>query len=80
MSAQQYRCTFNHSNLGPQCVVETDKPGSMHEGPHLFKCAGKHCPGLIWPASIMPHPYTCVSGPQPSPLAIMTAHEADDEG
>lgn len=33
-----------------------------HEGPHRFKCAGEKCPGLIWPASIMAHPSTCVGG------------------
>lgn len=57
------RCTFDHNGTGPRCCVET--PDGAHDGPHLFRCAGALCPGLIWPASVMAHPYTCVA---PTPV------------
>lgn len=51
------RCPFDHQGRQPQCCV-TSADGK-HEGPHLFKCAGPNCPGLIWPASVQSHPVTC---------------------
>lgn len=30
-----------------------------HDGPHKYKCAGPHCPGLPWKASDLAHPSTC---------------------
>jgi len=54
------RCTFTHRGTGPQCCIETET--SEHDGMHHFKCAGEACPGLIWPASVMIHPITCLTG------------------
>jgi hypothetical protein len=53
------RCPFDHNGQGPRCCIESAV--SAHEGPHRFKCAGEACPGLIWPASVMPHPVTCTA-------------------
>jgi hypothetical protein len=60
------RCSFDHHGTGPRCCVELpDAVGGQlleqthHAGPHLFKCAGPSCPGIMWPASVMAHPYTC---------------------
>ncbi len=52
------RCTFTHRGAGPQCCIETET--GEHDGMHRFKCAGEACPGLIWPASVMSHPITCL--------------------
>jgi prepilin-type N-terminal cleavage/methylation domain-containing protein len=54
----QERCTFDHNGQGPQCCRE---PHTV-DAPHLFKCAGDRCPGYAWPASVMAHPHTCVTG------------------
>lgn len=32
-----------------------------HEDPCRYKCSGPSCPGLIWPASVIPHPATCAA-------------------
>lgn len=53
------RCTFDHRGMGPRCCIETET--GTHDGPHRFKCAGTACPGLIWPASVMTHPISCIS-------------------
>jgi hypothetical protein len=37
-----------------------------HEDQHLFKCAGPHCTGRPWLASVMRHPAECVSGALPA--------------
>jgi len=54
------QCAFNHNDKGPRCCIKSDD--GNHSGPHLFKCGGRNCPGLIWPASVMLHPITCVLG------------------
>ncbi len=56
------QCTF-HFKEGPQCCVICPDPGKPHEGLHRFKCAGKSCPGLPWPASVQAHPYSCTIDP-----------------
>lgn len=33
-----------------------------HKGEHRYKCAGKYCPGLPWPASEIGHPTNCETG------------------
>jgi len=39
-------------------VVQCCEPKG-HDGPHMYKCSGKHCPGLPWIASNTPHPVEC---------------------
>lgn len=48
------RCDYRAGVGGIQCCQDKG-----HEGPHLFKCAGRHCPGLPWIASNTPHPTSC---------------------
>lgn len=43
-----------HGGEGPACIRSRG-----HEGVHLFKCAGRCCEGVPWPASVMTHPRTC---------------------
>lgn len=31
----------------------------LHQGPHLFKCSGRYCPGLPWSEVNTPHPTSC---------------------
>lgn len=31
----------------------------LHKPPHLYRCAGRYCPGLPWKASNTPHPSSC---------------------
>lgn len=52
-------CSFDHNGQGPRCCR-----AAGHKGPHLFRCSGPSCPGLVWPASVMAHPYTCNRRPR----------------
>ena len=46
------RCEYTVGSV--RCCEPKD-----HDGPHMFKCAGKYCQGLPWVASNTPHPTTC---------------------
>jgi hypothetical protein len=46
-------------------------------GGGLFRCSGRHCPGYDWPASEMPHPYTCAVGE--SSLGVVRQDDQDAE-
>ncbi len=46
------RC--QHHAGAVRCIRETG-----HGGGHIYRCAGKYCPGLGWPASNTPHPTSC---------------------
>jgi hypothetical protein len=51
-------CHVGRSEPGPRCCL-----AAGHDGGHMYKCAGPSCPGLTWPVSVMPHPYTCAKPP-----------------
>lgn len=49
------RFSGGDGQTGPQCHLPKD-----HDGPCLFKCCGGQCPGLPYPASVRPHPESCL--------------------
>lgn len=51
-----------------------------HDGPHYFKCAGRYCPGLRWPASALVHPTSCSIARLADPviLALVDGYESAD--
>lgn len=60
------RCTWGWTTAGvtvARCCL-----ASGHAGEHRYRCAGESCPGLVWPASVMPHPSTCVAEVQARPV------------
>ena len=48
------RCAYKGGG-SVQCCRERG-----HDGPHLYKCSGRFCPGLTWIASNTPHPTQCL--------------------
>ena len=53
--AETYRC--DHKRGSVQCCQVNG-----HAAGHRYKCAGKYCPGLPWPASVFAHGVNCTTG------------------
>jgi hypothetical protein len=49
-------------NTNKPCPTRGCRLRANHSQPCLFKCRGKHCPGLPWDANDQPHPIDCVTG------------------
>lgn len=54
---QPHRAPHGFQLLAVRSIWENTKIATQKQ---VHYCAGSACPGLPWPASVLPHPITCV--------------------